>query len=964
MKSRKKCGIAVVLGLGLAIAETPAREEHSVGTKGIVLELDSNYERKVIDPSLGNDQFRVKRGRDLVFCALVQSDLVVEGDVVHRRMVEGVVDALSKLGEGMEIELPFTFYGEGDVESSCMATTMRENGLAIYRETRVVSRSGTGILMFCWGGVNARKSIHAVGEEVVAAVRFPDPETESGRAFVPVPFVVDTLGHRVSVSAAPSVLAGIEAPVAGRLDLESPNDDLSVHGLPVEDDDWRSAFRLVLSAIGRPESEPVPDPIREAPIDGRFARSIVIPLPNDSNKFVDCTLVELEPGKFFDFRIVFAGPIDALANTRRSLIESIRITALPRLDLSLSSRDDARKSAAFAAAREVLARSKLVAPVLGAVSDAAIAADGSLVLSTTTGAQRMRAGFDGFDPLFAGRGERRGRFACVFGGGIWTIDPAGSVIVEGATSKPAPAEFVSCVEGVGGEVIGVRAVEFPNRIEGLGLGEAAAGEVVRVAPDGVIRTVARLPEGNLGDIALDPTRRYLFVSISIPREEGGRTAARLFCVDLETGESKPVGAWRRLGELASSDRGVLVTGQQERGRIGIHRASTDGSVVLVMGGGEFFGFAERDGRLAFGTFLALDGEPAADVYVRSIASDEVSPFAVAATAPSIDELAAIGTAALVGMAPWEAGIFDSREALDAFLDRAESAASASGLPPLPRTCEEVDEIFRVGTNSREVADAATVLVAALAIRALCDSGGTRVEFVPASKSFVAREKSRRDLYPSGTVAAFCCNVEELVLSNFDTDGTSWIDIVSLLEFAESKRMFVGIDSAELSRAVADATPDDYFAKLDALVASSTDPARFDALAVEMLEAGVSPAWRNRVYDRIARAGDAKGLERLVRKLVESLPVKDEIDDHALLRAALHGVEVGKVSPSLIAEARAAVEAHPDSIRLWIVLGEVYGRSSMEHASYLARLAFEEARARDGESEWTKEIDAGLAALND
>lgn len=964
MMSRKKCGFVVVLGLGLAMAETLAREEHSVGTKGIVLELDSEFERKVVDPTLGNDQFRVKRGRDLVYCALVESDFVVEGEVVHRRMVEGVVDALSKLGEGMEVELPFTYHGEGDVETSCMATAMRENGLAFYRETRVVSWGGSGIVMFFWGGTNARKSVHRVGEDVVAAVRFPDPKTESGRAFVPVPFVVETLGYRVSLSTAPSVLAGIEAPVAGRLDLESPSDDLSVHGMPVEDADWRSALRLVLSAIGRPETEAVPDPIREAPIDGRFARSIVIPLPNDPNQFVDCTLVELEPGKFFDLRIIFAGPIDALANTRRNLIESIRIAPLPRLDLSLSSKDDARKAAAFAAAREVFARSKLVAPVLGAVSDAAIAADGSLVLSTTTGAQRMRAGFDGFDPLFVGRGERRGRFACGFGGGIWTIDPAGSVIVEGATSKPAPAEFVSCVEGVGGEVIGVRGAEFPNRIEGLGLGEAAAGEVVRVAPDGVTRTVARLPEGNLGDIALDPTRRHLFVSMSIPREEGGRNVARLLSVDLETGESKSIGEWRHVGELASSDRGVLVTGQQQGGRIGIHRANTDGSVVLVMGGGEFFGFAERDGRLAFGTFFALDGEPAADFYVRTIASDEVSPFAVAATAPSIDELVAIGTAALAGMAPWEAGIFDSRDALDAFLVRAESAAAASGLPPLPRNCEEVDEIFRVGTNSREVADSATVLVVALAIRAMCDSGGTRVEFVPASKSFVAREKSRRDLYPSGTVAAFGCNVEELVLSNFDTDGTSWIDIVSLPKFAESKRLFVGIDSAELTRAVADATPDDYFAKLDALVASSTDPARFDALAVELLEAGVSPAWRNRVYDRIARAGDATGLERLVRKLVESLRERDEIDEHALLRAALHGVEVGEVPPSLVAEARAAVEAHPDSIRLWIVLGEVYRRSPLEHASYLARLAFDEARARDDESEWTTQIDAAVASLRE
>jgi len=324
MLSRKKCGFAVVLGLSLASAETPAREDHSVGTKGIVLDLESEYERKINDPTLGKDQFRVKRGRDLVYCALIQSDLVVEGEVVHRRMVESVVEALSKLGAGLEVELPFTYYGEGDVESSCMATTMRENGVAIYRETRVVSWGGSGLVMFVWGGTNAKKSIHAVGEEVVAAVRFPDPTTESGRAFVPVSVVVDMLGYRMSVSSAPSVLAPVEAPTAGRLDLESPNNDLAVHGLPVEADDWRSGLRLVLSAIGRPESEAVPDPIREAPIAGRFARSIVIPMPNDPTQFVDCTLVELEQGKFFDFRIVFAGPIDALAATRRNLNESPR----------------------------------------------------------------------------------------------------------------------------------------------------------------------------------------------------------------------------------------------------------------------------------------------------------------------------------------------------------------------------------------------------------------------------------------------------------------------------------------------------------------------------------------------------------------------------------------------------------------------------------------------------------------
>ena len=973
--------VLAVLALAgvIALAAPLAAETVDVGEHGATLEMGPGWQRQMVNPDLGKDQF-AHEGNN--FTVVMELPVLLAGRDDFTALLDTMMERVQGRLEDVETG-EATYVSADGLGRATRRFTGRIGSIDLAYRMDVVGRDGLGYLVMTWGPRSAAEEVFAYGAGFAASLRMPGPETAWAKSTVPAPRSLQHQGWAIGLSYPRSLWSDVADKGDAFFGLTAGDEHLMFLLLSAEMDGPDEMLDAARAALGK-AFEGVRELERTAAtVSGLPARRAVVTGEQQGVRWDFLLLaVQLGEERVLDVRVGVRGPLAAREPLVRGLLDSLTLTPPRQVDAF----PRAGTGPATALTIPAVAAVPLPAPVarllagaerLGALAGTEhLALPGGGLLSCGYGAV-SRTGADGSaEGLWNGSSATK----CAVGPGApgSTGANTGEILVSIAGGE------VQRLNGRELEPLGFSAAHFAgNPAGGLvlvrtgttmvdGLADLPGpAQLIARAPDGAERTVATLA-GQPARLVVDGEGRRALVA-ALHRPALGRTAPAahnaLIAVDLASGKSAPLGDWQSVTHAAPAAGGWLVNGEPDGRPQGLYLLDGQAEPRLLIAGDGAVGVAlatpadgEGGQRLTFATTRRQPGDPAPDGQAIAYRAPLAAVLAEGPAWQPFDagRLREIAAAALSGASGGakDGEPLTSRAGLDRLLAAADAAAVRLAGAALPSDPAEVDDLFGDTMGEHDLGPDTVTLLAAVLARSLFAQGAVWVDGPAAPLAiFPDPEVGDNDLAVAFLVPA-------LVTSTLYIEEGWWNPATGVPDQVKGRTLLIGADRAALAAALRAAE----VPKLAALAAGNKAADRAE-LARELEARSANTHLRGRVYRELAAGGKLQQLVDLAGAFAAK-PAAGPEDRRAwyAARLALSGVAKAKPGlppalPPLIEELRAAIAAHPGEPALYLLLGKAYLAAGGPEAADLARACFEQVQELEPYGADSTAAEAAIAKLD-
>jgi hypothetical protein len=462
------------------------------------------------------------------------------------------------------------------------------------------------------------------------------------------------------------------------------------------------------------------------------------------------------------------------------------------------------------------------------------------------------------------------------------------------------------------------------------------------SPAGDEEVVARFPGVIIGGLSIDLACETALVAQT---RVGALSSARgvpwtLTAVTLADGGSRDLVEMRSITHLGPAADGWVVCGEHEVGVQALFRLSTDGTLELLVTGRDLIGFQTIPEEL----LLVAPWQPARSGYpgtgwqavhaIPMAAVREHGPACAPYPPPVLEEVA---RAALerAQLEPTRRAVLGRPGHLETFVTAARSVGRNRTGQPLPESPAELDELLVDVGPGTILRLEAHLLLSALLVSTLQRTEEVEVRLVASGPDHRPAPVIGADL--QGSAWAIGGRPDEIICSTLMVQGKWWFPGTTLLDQARGRVLVLGLDQNVVAQEIASLEQ----AGLEELTGTGDER----ALIATLEQRPRNRYLREHVYLMLGSAGRLAVLEAVARHFVETRddPALEDLTGWLAARVVRGS---GDDCAGLIADLRAAIERHPETPGLYLLLGQTYEGCPGDSSQARARACYQEALDRD------------------
>ena len=918
-------GVLLALALVSAVQERdsiPKGVEHQIGSKGAVLVLDSQWTRKTIDPTAGDDQFVRDQNQ---FMVVVELQGLLSHPESYFEKLEIFVTLITTKLHDVTMTNP-QFERLGDLGHAWIQFSGKTGSLSLAYRIDLLSRDGLTYVLMSWGSQRQFFKVYFNANKAANAVKFPGPESEWAKATVAKTRVVELSQSRLEVSIAPGILADADLSPDAFLSLVSPGGNLTAFFFH-HSDTSNAAQTLDDTAVVLSGNLGSTRQIELGNVEATQAE-IAIEDPTGPTLVCQTNLIPFEDTDMLELRFC-AVEFARYQQWTDPLIKSFTIKPLDLLDAFpvpvVTSMDEVPP----ANLRPIIEAADLIGS-LGAegIGRFAVSADGEFVLSAGQSISRVSPGSGDSPKLIDQWGDWRPAPDVGFSrdGVVLSVSPEGKLIridEDGSRAMGVAAQRFTI--GTDGSLIVARRQQAAV-LPGLdALAAAAPTKLVHIAESGEEDVLMELSGRNVEHLAAWGNLLLVVSSVVDPwRNESISNGVRVELISMQDRSIRVRNQWDQVNNVTNAQSGWLMTGKPRGGSSGLYRIDPTGESRKVLHGDGFIGMGLNDDRLlvAMSQVLADGYQTEWRLYGLSMEAVHQLQLPAAIELETMRRIAVASVrAAKLDENPLIATI--DRTAMTRLLEAADQVAEEMTVGPLPAIGNEIDAMIQSYYNDKTSVGIETeILLAALVARALMKEGNA--EWVDGSHPYSENLRYPQEDIAEGPFAMAFLPLAAVRSTLYDADGW-WQPTKQIQETAEGRVIVVGGDIS---------TTDE---RVSAYGALNLDSDSMDSVKQAMESARDNLFLRRQVYRWLAGAGRFEELEKLAEELVES-GSGPALDRKIWLAAREHLLKEQAIGP-LIADLKQAIREEPNDASLYLLLGRAYERLPEDIDKARARACF-------------------------